>query len=290
MNPLTVTDVRVHPGDSAFLLDDGTTSILYDSGFGFTGFGVADNICRQLGDRKLDYIFLTHSHYDHALGSACITQRYPNVKAAAGQYAADVFSRPGALKVMAELDEKIARRCGAEEYTFPGEGLRVDIPLSDGDVITAGGITFEAIALPGHTRCSMGFYCRERFLLLSCETLGVFDGRQTIAPAYLTGYQTALDSIERVRQLDIRQMISPHMGLMNEEQTAWFLAHAADAARDAAQRICCLLEQDASEEDIFADYMERYVRGRFEDIYPVDAARLNVSIMTKLIGKELLGK
>ena len=70
MIPLTITDVRAVAGDSAFLIDDGETAVLCDTGFGFTGYSVADNIQRILGDRPLDYILLTHSHYDHALGSA----------------------------------------------------------------------------------------------------------------------------------------------------------------------------------------------------------------------------
>ena len=31
MIPLTVTDVRALPGDSAFLIDDGVTAVLYDT-------------------------------------------------------------------------------------------------------------------------------------------------------------------------------------------------------------------------------------------------------------------
>ena len=88
---LKITDVRVVPGDSAFLLDDGRTAILYDTGFGFTGYGVAENVRRVLGKRKLDYIFLTHSHYDHALGSAYVAKRYPDVKVVAGEYARTIF-------------------------------------------------------------------------------------------------------------------------------------------------------------------------------------------------------
>ena len=80
---LKITDVRAHPGDSAFLIDDGTTAILYDTGFAFTGYAVADNIGKVLGKRKLDYIFLTHSHYDHAAGSPYICARYPDVKVVA---------------------------------------------------------------------------------------------------------------------------------------------------------------------------------------------------------------
>ena len=69
MKPITVTDVRVVSGDCAFLLDNGTTSVLYDTGFAFNGYAIAENIKKVLGSRKLDYILLTHSHYDHVLAA-----------------------------------------------------------------------------------------------------------------------------------------------------------------------------------------------------------------------------
>ncbi|MBQ8353271.1 MAG: hypothetical protein IJX32_01920 [Spirochaetaceae bacterium] len=37
INNVKIIDMRVVPGDSGFLLDDGETSILYDTGFAFTG-------------------------------------------------------------------------------------------------------------------------------------------------------------------------------------------------------------------------------------------------------------
>lgn len=36
MGDLAITDVRTLPGDSGFLIDDGKTAVLYDTGFGFT--------------------------------------------------------------------------------------------------------------------------------------------------------------------------------------------------------------------------------------------------------------
>jgi hypothetical protein len=50
-NVWRVTDVRAIPGDSAFLLDNGKTAILFDSGFGFTGQRIAENIRCVLGCR-----------------------------------------------------------------------------------------------------------------------------------------------------------------------------------------------------------------------------------------------
>ena len=90
MLDLKITDVRALPGDSGFLIDDGTTSILYDSGFAFTGYKLAENIKKALGERELDYIFLTHSHYDHAAGSAYVKKVFPGVKVVAGEYAAKI--------------------------------------------------------------------------------------------------------------------------------------------------------------------------------------------------------
>lgn len=290
MNGITVTDVRIHPGDSGFLLDDGVTAILYDSGFGFTGKAMAEKIENALGKRNLDYIFLTHSHYDHVLGSAGVLHYFPDAQVVASEYTASVFRRPGALATMEELDKSMARRCREQYYVFPGEGLRVDVPVKDGDIIRAGSMTFEVLSLPGHTKCSVGFYCREKALLLSCETLGVYDGSLIIAPAFLVGYQMTLDSIDRVTELDIRNVVTPHMGLMNENQTSWFLRHARDAACMVAKCIFRRLRRGETEQEIFDWYYYNYIRGSFQELYPLDAAKLNTSIMTKLIGKELLGR
>ena len=73
--------------------------------FGFTGYAVAENIKKCLGERPLDYIFLTHSHYDHALGSAYILRHYPNAKVVAGKYAVDIFKRDG-TKIISYIDKK----------------------------------------------------------------------------------------------------------------------------------------------------------------------------------------
>lgn len=110
MESIKITDVRALPGDSAFLIDNGKTAILYDSGFAFTGYKVADRIKAILGNRNLDYIFLTHSHYDHALGSVYALKYWPNAKVVAGEYAAKIFAKPTAKAVMRELDNKFAAK------------------------------------------------------------------------------------------------------------------------------------------------------------------------------------
>lgn len=290
MTDIKVTDVRCQQGDSAFLIDDGKTVILYDTGFGFTGFEVARNIKSVLGERPLDYIFLTHSHYDHALGSAYILRCYPEAKVVAGRYAAEIFKRDGAKRVMRELDAKFAATCGVFDYEFLGDELKVDIPVDDGDIITAGDMCFEVVELPGHTRCSVGYYCREKELLLSTETLGVYDGGEIIAPSYLVSYKMAIESIERVSKLKIKKLLVPHYGILSDSQTEYFLKSMKTAAENAAQIMMDGIKSGKTTEELIADFKERYCHGHVKDIYPDDAVNLNTSIMIELIKKELMGE
>ena len=290
MSNLSITDVRVRPGDAAFLLDDGETAILYDTGFGFTGFAVADKIKTLLGERTLDYIFLTHSHYDHALGSAYIKQRYPEAIVVAGEYATKIFQKPTAKAVMRELDQKFAETCGVFEYEDLTDTLQVDFPVSDGSEICAGKLTFEAIDLPGHTRCSVGYYCAEHKLLLGSETIGVFNGTDDVVPSYLVGVQLALDSITRVRELDIQQILVPHYGILNREETAFYLKRAEERAKGTAETIANQLRKGKTEEEIFSWFKDEFYHDYIKTIYPIDAMELNTRIMIELVKKELLQK
>ena len=270
------------------MIDDGKTSILYDTGFGFTGYAVAENIKKILGERPLDYIFLTHSHYDHALGSAYILRHFPNAKVVAGTYAADVFKRDGAKRVMKELDSKFARTCGVTDYEFLGDELRVDIAVDDGDVVKAGDMEFEVISLPGHTRCCVAFYFAKEELLLSNETLGVYDGDTTIMPVFLVSFSDALSSIEKIEERKVTSIVAPHLGLLNQTQTDFFLGNMKSAAQNTADHFLDSIKNGLCDDEIIEQYKQKYWHGYIKEIYPEDAMRLNTSIMISLIKKELL--
>lgn len=285
---IKITDVRQLKGDAAFLIDDGKTSILYDTGFGFTGYAVAENIKACLDERELDYIFLTHSHYDHALGSAYILRSYPDAKVVAGSYAAAIFKRDSAKRTMKELDAKFAEKCGITNYEFLGDELKVDITVDDGDIIHAGDMKFRAISLPGHTRCCVGFYCEKEGLLLSNETLGVYDGNKTILPAFLVSFADTISSIEKIEKLDIKYVLAPHFGLLDKTQTEYFLKNMKTAAQNIADDILGSIRAGCSDEEIVAQFKNKYWHGYIKESYPEDAIDLNTSIMVRLLRSELL--
>lgn len=287
MKDLKITDVRAVPGDSGFLIDDGKTSILYDSGFGFTGFEVAKNIKNALGERELDYIFLTHSHYDHALGSAYVSKIYRDVKIVAGEYAAKIFQKDSAKNVMRDLDRKFASTCGVVDYEDLADNLRVDISVTDGDCIKAGDMEFKVIHLPGHTRCSVGYYCKEKKLLLGSETVGVYGGGDIVVPSYLVGVEMTFDSIKRVKKLDIDYILTPHYGILDKNETKLYLEKAEENARKVAEKISSMIKAGCSDKEVFSYFKERFYKGYIESIYPIDAMELNTKIMIELIKNEM---
>ena len=285
---LKITDVRPMTGDSGFLIDDGKTSILYDTGFGFTGDKLAENVKKALGDRTLDYIFLTHSHYDHALGAVYVQKIYPQAKIVAGEYATKIFEKPTAKSMMRHLDRNFARKCGVYEYEDLIDNLKVDIAVNDGDIVTAGDMTFRVINLPGHTKCSIGFYLEENKLLLNAETLGVYFGKDTILPICLVGYQMSLDSFRRVEELEIENMLVPHYGMLDKDETKFFLENSEKVLRKTAEHVVEIFSDGGTTDDALKFFEENFYTDVIRPTYPIDAFLLNTGIMIDLIKRELI--
>ena len=283
-----ITDVRAVKGDSAFLIDDGKTAVLYDSGFGFTGFKIAENIKRELKDRELDFIFLTHSHYDHALGSAYVKSVYKDAKVVAGEYAKKIFAKPSALALMRELDAKFALKNGVESYEDLSSRLSVDIACKDGDKVCAGDMCFTALELFGHTRCSVGYYLEDESLLLSTESLGVYVGDSVVVPSYLVGYRMVLDSIRKVMSLKPEKILVPHFGVICGQEAEEYLKAALESATATAEEIAEIIRSGGTKDDAVAHFVSKFYTDKVKEIYPYDAMMLNTSISVDLIIKELM--
>ena len=288
MIDLKVTDVRSLPGDRGFLIDDGKTSVLFDTSFAFTGYQMVEKIKVLLGERNLDYIFLSHSHYDHVLGAPYVLKYYPGATVVAGEYAKKIFEKPTARATMRELDRKYATTCGVGEYEDLIDELKVDVTVKDGDTVSCGDMTFTVVGLPGHTKDCIGFYLQQKKLLLGSETLGVYFGDDTYLPLFLVGYQMALDSFQKVKQMDIEYMLLPHYGVADKEATKRFLTNAERTFRDTTEKIVELYKSGGTVEDALAYYKDHFYKDNVKRTYPIDAFHLNTSIMIELIKKELM--
>ena len=146
--PADVFRVTSGRGGEALLIVGSEKTALYDCGMAYCGEYTADNIIEMLAklkeqgriDRiKLDYILLSHSHYDHIGGLPYILERFPEAVVLGSEKCRDVLHRENARKLIRELGEE------ARDLYTPGNNtplkmdpLKVDVVMKDGDIIEQG--------------------------------------------------------------------------------------------------------------------------------------------------------
>jgi hydroxyacylglutathione hydrolase len=147
-------------------------------------------IKRYIDPKELDYVFLTHSHYDHA--------------AAAGY-----------LKGIARIaiHEEEMRLLRLQKFA-PVFGIRFkafepDILLKGGEVFELGEISLEVLHTPGHSPGSVCFYEPEKKWLFSGDTVFAYGsfGRYDLPGG---DGRLLLESIEKLSRLDVVNLYPGH--------------------------------------------------------------------------------
>lgn len=224
------------PGGEAYLVRTPERTLLYDSGFAYSAPAMVAELAELLGEQPLDYLFLSHSHYDHASGSVWVKQRWPHVAVFGGAHAAHVLERPGARATMRTLNEEAAKEAVAAARLTPEQAAEVDYSLLDnlgvdeavgqGSVIDMGSVKLEVIEAPGHTRCSLLLWCPEESLLFGSETLGVMINENMVCPACLTGYYDSLAAIAKAQALNPQHILVSHLHIASNEAAKRYLDNA----------------------------------------------------------------
>ena len=246
----TINSVGAVLGSDAYLLTTPTHAALIDTGFAFAAKAMLSAVASRLGDRSLDYILLTHSHYDHASGSVAGKKRWPEAQIVASAYAAKILAKESARDVIRTMNDHAAREHGVFDYEDLLADLTVDRTVADGDLVDMGDLQLRVLELPGHTRCSIGFYDEPARLLLGCETLGVISGPGLVMPCCLVDYNSTRQAIARVRALAVDHLLLPHHGLIEGEECRRFLADADFWLSETRRRLQAAHDQGKQDDEL----------------------------------------
>ena len=287
-----------HGGEALLICGSGKTALL-DCGMAYCAEVTLKNILNRLsalGRDRLDYIILSHSHYDHIGALPWIREAYPNAVVCASQHCADILKRPGAHALMKELGED------ALQLYEPGsdkkirvDNLGVDRVLHEGDAISLGAETITAYETKGHTDCSMTYMLSPLQILFTSESTGIIegvpgktpDGRGYIHTPVLKDFSQAIASLEKCRALRPAYLCLPHFGIVPQDimPTYWddFIAECEDKMALARR----FREAGLDDEQMLDRYADRYWTGYKKMEQPKEAFLINSKHILKALLKEI---
>ena len=266
---VTITNVGGAPGGEAFLLETEGKTALVDSGFAYSAPRMIANIKDVLRGRPLDYVLLTHSHYDHASGSAYVRDAWPDVTVAGSAYAKKILEKPSARAVMREMNDNAARLAGADGYEDRTDRLHIDLAVAEGDEIDLG---------PAKLRVK---------LLLSCETLGVDAGGGVVMPCYMVGYALAMESVGKLTALGAEKILTPHRGLLEGEACAAFIENAVYWNAEFMRRAEEGMRAGKGEAELVREFKELFYTPYMAEVQPEKAFDLNLSYTIPMLVREV---
>ncbi|MEE9913504.1 MAG: MBL fold metallo-hydrolase [Deltaproteobacteria bacterium] len=182
------------------------------------------------GAGQLDYLFLTHSHYDHVGSASYLKRHVPGLQIGAHERLTGLLQKPSVLEMMNRLS---ANHVELLKYNTAGDDLTLqpfatDIILKEGDEFDLGGLTCCVYETPGHTRDSLAFYFPEIKTLFPSEAVGVLQGEtgSEMQVEFLSSFQDYIDSLKRMIALRPEMVCLAHGWVLTHETAADFLLHS----------------------------------------------------------------
>ena len=187
--------------------------VLIDAGMGPINMAPV----KELG---IDLLILTHCHIDHRLTRMEIADVPVWCHEKEAVYLQDqnyFFTAMGFKRSGLDLN-------GLFDFNNGMLSIEIDRRLTDGECIDIGGITIETIHTPGHTPGHVAFFIPEHDLLFSGDIdltpFGPFYGHD------FADIDDLLVSIEKLRQLKTKMVVSGHAGPFNSDLPERFKNYA----------------------------------------------------------------
>jgi glyoxylase-like metal-dependent hydrolase (beta-lactamase superfamily II) len=252
-----------NPALPAFLIP-GKVPALFDAGMTFMGPYYLKELKSYMEDPgRLQYLLLTHSHYDHCGSAPFLKKKIPGLNIGGSRLAAEVWKRPNAIRLIQSLsgdhEERFKWLIGDEDVSF--HTLEIDLILEDGsELILGDGIRVRVIATPGHTRDAVSFYLPEWEVLIAGEAVGVYDRNFEIRPEFLSSYEDYIASLEKLAPLDINLLLMAHSYVLTEDDARRYVPKSIEATKRCKKKIEDLLDSLGGDQ-------EAVVKKIFEEEY-----------------------
>jgi len=196
----------------------------------------------------------THVHLDHAGGAAEVAKLF-SAKIIAHPRGAKHIANPeklweAAKAILGDLAEVFGKPKNVEEDMI--------VVVEDGQKFDLGGDELVALYAPGHAPHMLAYYLKDAKVLFPSDAVGVsFDGYVIPSTPPPFDYEKALNTLEKLKKLEIESVALTHFGLADKEVIEkaeekireWY--EIAKSCRDFIEFIERLMKKD---EDVKALY------------------------------------
>ncbi len=289
--PADVYRVTAGFGGEALLIVGSEKTALLDCGMAYCGSRMVEKLARRLaenGREKLDYIILSHSHYDHMGALPYVRRRFPEAMVCGSRHCREILRRPNARKLIKELGEAARELYDPESNVeIPVDGLAVDVILEDGDVVSLGNGYLVALETKGHTDCSMSFALEPAGILFTSESTGMLETSEYVHTPILKDYSDAMESLKKCREYGAKYICLPHFGMLPQyfNERYWEMFEAA--CREKLGFVGDMVSRSLTEDQMTDEYIKRYWNPALEKVQPVEAYVINARAIIKAMMKAL---
>lgn len=260
--PENIVRVTAGKGGEALLILGPEKTALYDCGMAYCHEALIANVEKALskwGRKKLDYVLISHTHYDHIGALPYILRKWEDVTVCGAEKAALVFGRDGAKKTMKRLGCAARDQFSNSKEDVAVEPLRVDRIVKENDCIDLGcGTYISVLETKGHTDCSLTYILEPDSVMFTSESTGVFRNPSCMHTAILKSYQDTMEAAHKCKAYGAKRIISPHYGILPQNFNSRYFDMYIEAAENERDFILQKADEGLSREQILEKFEEKY--------------------------------
>jgi len=194
----------------AYVVKGDRASVLIEAGLNLIGPSYLRGINQIMGDCSLlNYILVTHGHYDHIGAISYLKKVIPEAKLMGHESLAILLQKQKVLDTINFLSEQTwtyfedIKNNLLEKDDILIRPVTWAKGLKEGDTIELGNLNCLVYETPGHTKDHLSFFIPEEGILFAGEALGnaIIQKESEMKAEFLTSYTDYLQSIEKLMKL-----------------------------------------------------------------------------------------
>ena len=276
-------------GGESYLIVGSEKTALYDCGMACFSRELISNIHEILDPlgRKLDYVLMSHTHYDHIGALPYILKEWPDAVVHGAKKAIQVFSSEEAKETMRELGNNADSLYETNFGPVSTDGLRIDKVLKDGDEVDLGDHKVVFYESKGHTDCSASYMLLPEKILFLSESIGQFERPGSVATSCLKSFAQSIESAKRMADLRPERIISMHYGILPKDYNEEYFDLYIKEAQWEWMLIRKCISKGMTDEEVSDVHDIFYWNPEKELLHPYEAHHLNTMIIIRRIRREM---